>query len=246
MLRYPYPTCIFCGEKANSREHAIPKWLSKRFGLEGIMLHSAESSGVQAPRKQPISFASHRARIMCSDCNTHFKHLEDSAIPIIEPMARGQQIVLGDTERKIAAVWGAKTGIALISAERWLRELVPIEHRLTIRQLGEVPESIWVSYTPWQGAMHAYVGDHTFLDQTVDPPRPYRAYGAVLIFAHLALKVLGLVHFPLANQIIEGDMPSIKQVWPDKGYPIRWPPPVPAKEGNFQTLIDFVPLQLRA
>src|SRR5215211_4408947 len=34
LQRKPPPVCVFCGGKANSMEHAIPAWISKRLGIK--------------------------------------------------------------------------------------------------------------------------------------------------------------------------------------------------------------------
>ena len=75
----PYPICIFCDHKANSREHAIPKWMSKQLGIKALMPVTA---GNATPRKQPISFASHRKHIFCKGCNKHFKQVTCQAPPL--------------------------------------------------------------------------------------------------------------------------------------------------------------------
>jgi hypothetical protein len=241
-LKRPYPRCIFCGERANSREHAIPAWIAKRFGLVGVMLSPTLVIGTNPP-KQPISVANHRKRIFCEECNRHFKALEDDVIPIIEPMARGEHIVLGEGERRLLALWGAKTGIAIVAAEPGCGDLVPLEHRLTIRQFAKVPEELWVAYCPWRGAFGMFIGDRSLQGGATDPTRGYRAYHAVLMFAKLALDVFGFIQYPVAGHVIDGDRASIKQTWPNLGEDIQWPPPVPASEGNLQQLLDFVPLR---
>ncbi len=244
-LQKPYPRCIFCGERANSREHAIPAWIARRFGLKEVQLRYVETAsfGV-APHKQPISVASYRKRIFCADCNTHFKHLEDAAIPIIEPLALGNALILSQEEQAIAALWGAKTGIAIVSSTPEFHELVPLNHRLTVRQLGEPHADMYVGYAPWRGRVHLFGGDHSLINEAVDPARGYRAYGAMLTFAKLALKVFGIFDPPVPGHILEGDWPSIKQVWPKRTGNLVWPPDgPPAREGNLGSLAQLVPLR---
>ena len=145
----PYPLCIFCGARANSREHAIPKWMSKRLGIRDYLF--TRSSNL-TPRKQPISFASHRARIFCRPCNTHFKHLEDKVIPLLVPMAQGRATISLDSDSQaILALWAAKTAIALVAATPDLREFVPKAHRESVRRDGVPPVESWVGYVPWRG-----------------------------------------------------------------------------------------------
>ena len=121
----PYPRCIFCGERANSREHAIPRWIGKRLGMRSIELEALYSFNAPIRRKQPIMFGSHRERIFCEACNKHFKHLEDEACNLVEWMARGQSLALGTSEQDVLARWGAKTGYALFGADQNFRSLLP-------------------------------------------------------------------------------------------------------------------------
>lgn len=82
--------CLFCDAPANSKEHVIPEWISKRLGVKDFLYPDrAVSPAHVRPRKQPISFASFRARIFCGDCNEHFGRLEGAVIPLLVPMARG-------------------------------------------------------------------------------------------------------------------------------------------------------------
>ena len=86
-LNAPQP-CIFCGVVDASHEHVIPRWISKQLGLKDqFVANEALMSPRRAPRKQPISFASHRSQCFCDGCNTHFKQLEDSVIPLLVSMA---------------------------------------------------------------------------------------------------------------------------------------------------------------
>ena len=121
--------CIFCGAKADSNEHAIPAWVARRLHLKGHELeYLAERSQIPSGRKQKISVAGHRARILCKPCNTHFGQLEEEAIPILVWMAMNRAVKLGTDEQRILARWGAKTGFALLATEDELRANFPYDH----------------------------------------------------------------------------------------------------------------------
>ena len=239
----PYPRCIFCGKKADSREHAIPAWMSRRLGIKAF-LHTVVWENI-TPRKQPISFASHRARIFCAGCNHHFKHLEDAAIPLLVPMAKGRALVLGPESQQLLALWAAKTGVALIAATAVeLRDFVPVEHRRTIREEELPPKDFWVGYLPWNGTLHVSAGDHAVVDHDVRPASQFQAYGAVFTFSKLAFKIVGFLD-PLPDTYrIDGDRPSIKQFWPQQAQSIEWPPwGPPAGNGNMSGVIAFAPIK---
>ncbi len=94
--------CIFCGAKADSMEHVIPRWISKRLGIRSIISMEGSIQPGPHPRRQPISFASYRALIFCAGCNEHFaRSLEDAVIPILVPMARGLTLSFAEAERAL-------------------------------------------------------------------------------------------------------------------------------------------------
>lgn len=238
----PYPLCVFCGAKANSREHAIPKWIGKRFPhLRYKELRTVYTFNVQHPRKQPVIFGSHRERIFCKNCNAHFKHLEDEAIPLVEWMARAKPIILGDAEQDVLARWGAKTGYALVAAERDTRDLVPLEHTKTLRFGGVVHPLTWVGYASWRGRAHKFAGDHQLDSLKPLQPGSLRAYGAILTFEHLALKVFGLYE-RAPRHAVHFDTASLKQVFPALDRQIAWPLFPAAGDSNLQGMAELPPL----
>jgi hypothetical protein len=143
----PYPSCIFCGAKANSREHAIPKWISKRFNLKGFA--EVLGFGYRQWRHQ-VSFASHRGHIFCKSCNAHFKQLEDEVIPLLVPMASGGSLNLDSEAQAKLALWAVKTTYALIAMQGAI-EQVPEDHRRAVRELGRPVDEVWVAYVHGPG-----------------------------------------------------------------------------------------------
>jgi hypothetical protein len=242
-LRRPYPLCIFCDQRANSHEHAIPAWIAKRFDIKlGLTYDAAESFGSPPPTQQ-MTVANLRRRIFCKECNAHFKHLEDEAIPILEPMARGDTLSLSLEEQEIVALWGAKTGIALLATFLDARALIPVDHRLSVRQQGKPHEHQWVGYAPSGVGVKIALADQTLIVEDADPRRGYRAYTAVLTFEKLALKLFGLFQTPIVGHVLDGDWPSIRRVWPERSGPLEWPPYPPMRPGNFPKFLELIPLR---
>lgn len=235
--------CIFCGNKANSREHALPKWVAKRFGLRGSFLYTVEVVGNVTPRKQPISLASHRERIFCAACNEHFKHLEDRAAPIVERMGKGESFQIDSKMQNILAAWGAKTAFALIAAERELVGIVPEAERRHLRESGMPSENVWVGYAAWDGVAHKFVGSSQLedLSHAVDPPPARRDnYQAVMAVGKLVMKIFGMTQPLLIDQFRQVQI--IHQVWPKQADELTWPPPAPIPEASLRMLIEFIPL----
>lgn len=241
----PYPPCIFCGDRANSREHAVPAWISRRLGIrdflstQGAVIHNV------MPRKQPISFASHRARIFCSSCNTHFKHLEDAVIPLIVPLARRGVVSLGSDHQHLLAVWAAKTALALLpTTAPELREVVPLDHRRSIRMDGRPPPEMWIGFFEWIGDPLIAGGIGV---AEASPEITHDMYLSVLAFAGIGFVVSGF-RDPLGpNDRLDGDKPSLVRFWPPRAGLIHWPPLGPALRpgDDVATLLNTAPLRRR-
>ena len=83
--------CIFCGERADSREHVIAKRLARRLGVEGesITVGSiTESKGFQ--RRQPYPLVNLQCRAVCGACNSGWMNdleawLDDNFGLLFEP-----------------------------------------------------------------------------------------------------------------------------------------------------------------
>ncbi|MEI8342022.1 MAG: hypothetical protein WCH43_10880 [Verrucomicrobiota bacterium] len=63
-------SCLFCGSVANSREHVIPEWLSKRMAIRHLEFHPAhfgETKGLQV--RPPIRCEYLKTKHVCNKCN---------------------------------------------------------------------------------------------------------------------------------------------------------------------------------
>jgi predicted RNA-binding Zn-ribbon protein involved in translation (DUF1610 family) len=228
--------CIFCDQEADSYEHVVPAWISKQLHLK-TFLSQTSTGGRVSPRRQPISFASHRARIFCISCNKHFKHLEDAVIPLLVPMAKGLHLVLDADSQQLLALWAMKTAMALIAATDGLEDAVPIEHRRAVRDNGEVPDAVWVGFFPWHGEPMIAGGRLASTDGTSET-----AYVAVLTFAGIGFSVMGFQRLT-PDEAIDGDVPPFRQFWPPRSQLMEWPSLVVADRTSLPFLMNFVPLR---
>jgi hypothetical protein len=241
----PYPRCIYCGAKANSREHAVPAWIAKRLGVRDFLEARTALTHQVAPRKQPISFARHRARIFCANCNTHFKHLEDAVIPLLVPMAKGRVLSLGHDHQALLAVWAAKTAAALIAATSpELREAIPAEHRHCVREDGRPFAECWIGFFPWQG--NALIAGGTATAEAADGVS-YDAYVSVLAFAKIGFVVTGFMRPLSPIDVLDGDKSSLIRFWPPRAGLVDWPPMgPPLRPGDdLATLLSTAPMRRR-
>jgi hypothetical protein len=232
---------MWCAGRADSREHAIPKWMSKRLGINEQMF-GRSSQGLPRVR-HPISFASYRKRIFCKGCNTHFKHLEDEAIPLIEPMAWGRTAVsLGAEGQRLLALWAAKTGMALLAATK-LTDAIPQTHRDSVRHHAQPPADSWVGYFPWTGGPNVWAAEGDMATNTPNPAFRGDTYTVIFAFRRLAFMLVGFRDpIPAGYRIGSGTYP-IHQVWPTQASLIHWPPDEPpANAGVMPDLVRFAPL----
>jgi hypothetical protein len=196
-------------------------------------------------RKQPISFASHRARIFCTSCNTHFKHLEDAVIPLIVSMAKGRVISLGGDHRELLALWASKTAAALLAATApELREAVPLGHRLCVRREGRVHQDCWIGWFPWRGnALIAGGNAVAHASATAE----YDTYLSILAFANVGFVLTGFSSQLSPTDVLDLDKPSLVRFWPPRPGLVHWPPVgPPLRPGtDVATLLSTAPLKRR-
>jgi hypothetical protein len=213
--------------------------MSKRLGIKVMM--GSRSYGL-TPRKQPISFASHRARIFCRPCNTHFKRLEDDTIPLVVPMANGRVFSLGPESQTLLALWAAKTAIALIAEKQELRELVPKTHRDSVRCDARPHANCWVGYVPWDSPPSIFAADNTFNLPGVGPASGYESYTVIFGFKRAAFQVVGLEPLPPGYRVGVAGY-AVRQFWPQLPDLVNWPlDGPPATERDIPVMSRFGPL----
>lgn len=219
----PQP-CIFCGVVDASHEHVIPRWISKQLGIKDqLVANDALMSPRRISRKQPISFASHRSQCFCDGCNTHFKQLEDSVIPMLVPMARGRTLSLGADSQELIGLWAAKTAIAIVAADRDLQPAITEEHRHSVRN-GQIPETAWIAVMRWRGgpllANAAFTPNRDLNEQS--------AYAALLAFREIGVFVVGWHSTVSLDVSAAGAIPALREVWPRTQQLLHWPPQLSA------------------
>jgi len=237
----PYPRCIFCSQPADSREHALPRWIAKRVSPDtNIFLETAETFGPVEMRRQPISLKNHRARILCGGCNRHFKALEDAAISILEPMIEGKRTIINVDAQRILACWGAKTAYALLAAAKpQLGDPVPQLLRDFLRKHGQPAPWVYVAYGRGDGVARITV---SYLPLEDSDGNQRFAYNTVATFGQVALKVFGVVT-PADEDAFGVPVGRLEQIWPTRAAIVDWPPRIPlVGESDYRDLVLFVPL----
>ena len=234
--------CVFCDEKADSYEHVVPRWISKRLGLRNVL--SADKAfivGSDSSPTRPISLASYRARIFCTGCNTHFKHLEDAVIPLLVPMAKGMTLSLGAESKAVLAHWAHKTAVSLVAATPGGARVVPEQHRRAIRDDGSPGQAAWIAFFAWQGEPVLGTGEFQIaMRGSAEGER--NGYLAFLAFAGVGFAVVasdGLRD----QETIDTDFP-LARFWPSTTGYESWPPPT-VDNRVLPALLNFNPLRAK-
>jgi hypothetical protein len=238
--RTPYPSCVFCPAPADSREHVVPAWISKRFGITELL--SAEEAFIVGGSRltQPISFANYRARVMCDGCNTHFKHLEDAVISLLVPMGRGLTLSLNRDSQGLLALWASKTALALMAA-RPDEDNRRLQAQGQLIRQGQVPPDTWVAYMFWHGGPIISTACGGAAARSL--PGPEREiYGVILTFAGVGVYVTSFLDGLPSGAKIGGAPQPLRQCWPIQSPYLNWPPPT-VDNRILPTLLSFAPLQ---
>lgn len=107
-------TCIFCGLRADTREHLFPDWVN-RIVAETSFLGQflvVTDEGMKRRRYDTNQAANLEARIVCHRCNHGWmSDLETEAATLLKPMALGEQTKLTTPEQLVVAQWAAKTAM---------------------------------------------------------------------------------------------------------------------------------------
>jgi hypothetical protein len=234
--------CVFCHAKADSYEHVIPEWISRRLGVRDFLSADSAFVGAGAERPtRPISFASYRSRIFCAGCNTHFKHLEDAVIPLLAPMARGFTLSLDPDSQALLALWAHKTAIALVAATPEGAAAVPESHRRAVRDHESAGNDTWVAFFAWQGGHILGTANMQLLDRASS----YAArdgYLAFLTFAGIGFAVIGLAEPLWANETMDSELPPLARFWPPRTQLQHWPPR-PVDNSILPRLLGFAPVR---
>lgn len=236
--------CIFCGKKADSKEHIFAQWLHPYLpidktrvnfkSLSELMLPDGTRSTEKVRSGDPHSVT---ARVVCESCNNGWmSRLQTSAKPVVLPLVTGADARLFRNDLKNLVAWCAM----FVMLAEWAskdRQFAGIAQadRDFLRQSGLPPPRDWRIWVAryvrgdWAG-----VYQHVTVN-VVETDEEARAPGVPLPNTQSTTFVAGelLCHafsssFRGAAATNHPPKPFV-QIWPIKQTPLVWPP---------QTLVD--------
>ncbi len=112
--------CLFCLEpltkRTSTREHPIPQWLLRHFGIGGELVSPAGWQEGQSWVRNQHQWLQLVVNDVCARCNSGWlSQLETTAKPLIPPLANRTRTLaeLSNDEQVVLARWGAKTAFLI-------------------------------------------------------------------------------------------------------------------------------------
>lgn len=221
--------CIFCGEHGPlTREHAIPRWVSKDvFG--NSLVHALTGADGQIPLRAYTSRGTAASpRVVCRRCNNGWLHgLEEWARQAIGPIMRGRKKALDVGDQQSAALWALKTAIVL-EYDRPVAPVIPEWHAEYLYKHRVLPPNsrAWIAGQRGsdQLGVHFYPLAHTIV---IRGPESFDAIGYVvtLTVGRAVLQVYGAAttdSFVLHDQALDSDGGYVASIWPPS-QTVNWP-----------------------
>jgi hypothetical protein len=201
-------TCIFCGAKADSKEHIFPDWINQLIlttDFEGMAFTIERGKLIEQRTHRACKAAHVSARIVCGDCNHGWmSNLEGAARPLLGPLMVGEQTRLTTEQQLLAAHWAVKTAM-VGEAIQYHRNSFSQEDRDIVRGQGRPPLRARVSIA-------AYAMDEPFatqysrgLGKVLRNGTPFLDfYSHTIQVLHLVFSVRGTDTFAAAdNRVLE-------------------------------------------
>lgn len=117
-------TCVFCGEKAGSKEHIIAQWMITRMGAEKMSIVVAEMDGNGKITERPKhTLNNYTTRAVCNNCNngwmstleTWFQSNLGYLVEPAWPKLANDMLNLAAKENHMLAKWALKTAVMMNS-----------------------------------------------------------------------------------------------------------------------------------
>ena len=223
-------SCIFCGGKVTSREHAWPEWLlnSVRMGQQERMIaqfaHNTPPKTWNGPRIDV------RVRCVCKACNHGWmSDLEGYAKRVIGPLMQDVGFNLDQSAQATISAWSVKTAMVFEFVSKMRPHFYSQVERENLRQSCGLPAetAVWAgrySHTHW-----LFVDAHKMSN-----PKYNSVFSEALVatFAIGRLVVQVLTSRLKPGAAGEGSLPPetrrthgyLSQIWPISSPIVRWPP----------------------
>ena len=216
--------CIFCRNRADSREHACPKWFLELLNDASVYAMRGRRPAFKIPGPRPEV----KVRRVCHGCNNGWmSDLEKSARSILGPLMSDVGFDLSLEYQSTIARWAVKTAMVFEALrpnhQRWF-----YSHRdcqLMMTDLA-IPATtyVWAARYAGRSAMNIDAYDVYGRDEN---DVLVQGYVSSFTFGHLALQLLSFRHRD-GGRVVADPKPgpwhaSTIQIWPSIRV-LLWPP----------------------
>lgn len=218
----PVKHCIFCPNKADSREHGWSDWALQRLKTPTRIFGRVDDQLYHDPNQKQLW-----VRCVCVECNTGWmKNLEDAVIPTVGEMMNGVDKTLSVDEQRTIVEWAVKSAMVFEHVSRGKEIFYAERERYCLREQRAIPEDTAVWLARVDEGLHFYTRGN---DASSDGKGGgVRGYFTTMAYGRLALQVVTLrtagypasaIAFPSAYQWQHLTV----RIWPDVGKSVRWP-----------------------
>jgi len=140
----PVKQCIFCGNKAASKEHGWSDWALARFEhLNHQIFGEIDGIAYHDPHQKQVL-----VKCVCIPCNTGWmKHLEDTILPTVSCMMRNITVTIDIPEQRAISRWATKTAMVWENVSRTTTPFYLFHDCDALRLSGTIPPNtfIWLA-----------------------------------------------------------------------------------------------------
>ena len=237
--------CLFCDQRANTREHLLPDWLLEHFRhtkRRVMMAFDLEGRHVRGISITPGM----RVKAVCAACNWGWMNmLEIASKPVLGSILHDIATPIDLLQQATIARWALKTSMVMEFIASHVHPFYTRAEREQLRTSSEIPRNTYVWLARYVGEYDlAYVGMHLWNNIPADP-NTIHCFVNTIAFGYLAIQVFS-AHVPAGHP--PANVPSfiapwqklLMQVWPTEKHTISWPPELTFSDTGFIALGDLI------
>lgn len=222
-------TCIFCNNKASTREDAWPKWLMKRFAASSVFYMDAERGGRKLGNWQ-MAKPKLLVNWLCAKCNNGWmSRIESETKPIFVAILDEKLNVINCSNQSTLACWAVKTSMVLECLNSNRIWFYTDDERQLMCDTQTIPAITYVWIAKCVNHPNIYSAAKYF--RTSIDNNSGIAYATTMGFGSLAFQVLSIKipkaipeNVSITYSVTEGPWyRTLLQIWPIIQDSVRWP-----------------------